>query len=732
MGSRRARQAVVTGVSFAIGIAPVHGNAQPVPSAASGAALPPSADDPPARVGRVAQLSGTVSFHLAGADQWEPAALNLPVTTGNAFWTEPGARAEVDATGVRFGMDQSTELDVTELDNQTFTAALPQGTACVHVPMQPPGTTTSVQTPRSQVTFTQPGRYEVAAGDAQRPTIVTVVEGAAETTGSNVQAQAGPNQSIAISGDGQAAPFQATVAAAERDAFLSACIAADRPTRPRTVQVPAVVQRMTGGSVLDDVGDWSSTPNYGPIWYPPAEAGFVPYRQGRWGYVAPWGWTWIDDAPWGFAPTHYGRWVEVEDRWGWIPGGESSYGDQAVAGPAFPTYAPAVVSFLAGAALGAVLGRAFGGGRGGGNLGTLGWVPLGPQEPYYPPYRVSDTYVRNLNATHVQNVTNVVNNYRAVVNQTTNNNFGNRLGAAPGASSVPVGAPLVNRAGATAVPAAVMASSRPVAAAAQPVPEAAFAHAVRIVPRPPVAPTRATVGVTPAVAREFNIPARAPGPSAPGPVLRPGQPGVPREPGQAPGPADLGAGAVGGAPVNTPQRPGVPGAALGLPGLRAPGGPAGLRPNGGAPGPAIGPAAEQRLQAAPQRPGLPSPSPQGEPSRGAHTLGPPVARPEVARLPAVVHPAAPPHAALPPPRAAEPRPPESRPAEPMRSAPPARQPASPPHVVGSPPPRLAPLPRPAAPPHPGPPFHPAAPPPRPASSSPRPAPGGQPHKPEHS
>ena len=115
-------------------------------------------------------------------------------------------------------------------------------------------------------------------------------------------------------------------------------------------------------------------PEYGQVWYPPVSPGWVPYRQGHWAYVAPWGWTWIDDAPWGFAPFHYGRWVQIGGRWAWTPGAV------AVAEP--PVYAPALVAFIgigAGVALGAALAS-----------GSIGWVPLGPREPFRPWYHASN------------------------------------------------------------------------------------------------------------------------------------------------------------------------------------------------------------------------------------------------------------------------------------------------------------------------------------------------------
>jgi hypothetical protein len=651
MNGQRSRQAVAISVAIAMVAAPVLAQAQNAP----GPALQPVpgtafAGDPPARVGRVALLSGTVSYHLAGATQWDVASLNLPVTTGSAFWTEPGAKAELDVTGTRLEMDQSTELDMVQLDDSAFVTSLPQGEAYVQVRGLLPNGSVVVQTPRGQVSLTKDGQYDIAAGNSGDPTIVTVVDGAATIAGTGALVQVGPNQAATITGDGQATPFSASLGAAQRDAFLSAALAAHQPVRPHTVQIPADVDRMTGGYVLDEYGDWASTPQYGAIWYPPDDQGYVPYRHGHWGYVAPWGWTWIDDAPWGFAPSHYGRWVEVQDRWGWLPGGGPLQpGYQA---PAYPVYAPAVVAFLAGAAVGALAANAL-------ERGSVGWVPLGPHEPYYPPYRASAAYVRNLNVAHVSNVNAVVTTYNTVINRGPAGrgafNQGPQFGAGP----------LADRAAATSIPAAAMARSQSVAGLARPVPAAALAGTSRLMTRPPITPTSSTLGVTPGVAREYHIQAPVARQPAPGPALRPAA-----------------------AAVLAPPRPGVmaprPAAPTGLPALRPAGGPQNERPNGGAPGPAIGPRQPVAPSAAPRpeaaRPNVIRPEPPAAAREPQPATRPaPVARPEtrVAEPPHVEQPARPsPPRAAPPPRA-EPRPearPEPRP-EPRPEARPAARPA---------------------------------------------------------
>src|SRR5579871_4708708 len=72
----------------------------PAPEVRAQAGPPPGSQgqssddvDPPARVGRLSYIGGTVSFHTIDEDQWEPAVVNYPVTEGLSFWTEPGSHA---------------------------------------------------------------------------------------------------------------------------------------------------------------------------------------------------------------------------------------------------------------------------------------------------------------------------------------------------------------------------------------------------------------------------------------------------------------------------------------------------------------------------------------------------------------------------------------------------------------------------------------------------------------
>ncbi len=440
------------------------------------AALPPvtpASTVPPDRVGRVARVNGAVFFHGADADRWNPAALNFPVTNGNALWTEPDSHVDLQVGPDRIALAPSTELDIATVDDHSLAASEPQGAVYLNVRNVAGSGGYTVQTPRGTVRIASAGRYEIVAGDADHPTTVTVVDGAAQVTGENLSLQVNARQTASITG---ADPFAGSVGPITQDAFLTAALTEERLVPQAAAAVPPIVQQMTGSASLQAEGRWQETPQYGSVWYPPVPDGWAPYRDGHWAYVAPWGWTWIDDEAWGFAPFHYGRWAQLDGNWVWVP-----VAPAAVAGPvgyAAPCYAPALVSFVdftSTAAFGGALG--FAGGA------AIGWLPLGPREAYYPPYSRDLRYVRRLNAREVGSVSitsaSVGNNRMAI------DSFANYRAI-------------------TVVPSAAMARSVPVAADLQEMTAQQLTRAYAVF-RASATPTAMTAGVTPAIARQFNF-----------------------------------------------------------------------------------------------------------------------------------------------------------------------------------------------------------------------------------
>jgi hypothetical protein len=487
--------------------------------------------DPPVRVGRLAQTSGTVSFHTAGETQWAPATLNYPVTGGNSFWTEPRSHAAIDIGGGRIYLDSATELDLGRLDEGSFAAQLPQGAIYLRVPDASPGNQYEIDTPRGAVRISQPGEYEVVAGDTDHPTMVIAYQGSAQIQGPGVDMAVAPGQAVSITGQNS---FSATTGQAPPpDDFITFVQGEEQPYRAAGPAASYVSPQATGYQDLNRYGSWQQTPNYGPVWIPQVSAGWAPYRNGHWAYVEPWGWTWIDDAPWGFTPFHYGRWVDYDDQWAWVPGTIV----------AEPVYAPALVSFFGD----------FGGIGVGIGFGAVGWIPLGPEEVFDPWFPCSPRFIRNVNITNVTNIT-IINNTTVV------NNFGWDH--------------FRNRRGGTFVSADVMTRSRPIDPAFRQMPhdrlQQAWSHARPLESGRLVRPTFATAGVTPNLAHRLGL---REGPNeatfrriAPGPnvaatqqrlqALRGGGPGVQNRNGQPP--AFAGQAGASGAFQNRNRNPQLP------------------------------------------------------------------------------------------------------------------------------------------------------------------------------
>jgi hypothetical protein len=147
-------------------------------------------------------------------------------------------------------------------------------------------------------------------------------------------------------------------------------------------------------------------PDYGRVWSPTVSGGWSPYRAGRWVWEAYWGWTWVSHEPWGWTPYHYGRWFLHGKSWMWWPGpvdGERNYR---------PEWAPAYVSFFG-----------FGGQRGVSvGFGSVGWLPLGPGDSFYPWYGETGSQLKGVSVTDATNITRLT---RVVAPLRDDNEFSN-------------------------------------------------------------------------------------------------------------------------------------------------------------------------------------------------------------------------------------------------------------------------------------------------------------------
>ena len=340
--------------------------------------------DPPARVGRLSLIEGTVSFSVGGEggnDNWQATQLNWPITQGNRLYADSRARAEVNIGASALRLSEQTAIAFTRLDDERIEANLTQGTLNITLKNWDRSDDFVVTTPTLRVTFNQNGRYLVSVADGGDTASVTVRQGEAQVVNGNSRFNVIAPQQATIGGQNGE---QVNIARASAEDDFERW-AADRDRRQDAAYSARYVAPDTPGLYeLDRYGNWRDVGDYGPVWVPSSVAvGWAPYRYGHWAWVAPWGWTWLDEAPWGFAPFHYGRWVYVNNYWAWAPG--RVY--------ARPVYAPALVGFISSPGFSVSV-----------NIGPpCGWVPLAPWETYRPYYQTSPYYVTRINVPHVHN-----------------------------------------------------------------------------------------------------------------------------------------------------------------------------------------------------------------------------------------------------------------------------------------------------------------------------------------
>jgi hypothetical protein len=333
-------------------------------------------DDPPGRVGRLADAQGGVFWFDPEDGRWTDAERNRPLTEGDRIATAPDARAElrVGSTTLRLGAD--SELEVLRLDDERMVFQLHGGRLALRVRSREVAREIEIATPEVRLRPTRSGHYRIDrvddttyAGVWRGELVVDDPQGFAIVGG----------QRSELWRDGRTNALRSGSGALPEDGFGAWAVREDRRDDERSASSRYVSSEMTGAEDLAAYGRWEQHVEYGAIWYPlQVQVGWAPYRYGRWGWVRPWGWTWIDDARWGFAPFHYGRWVWWGGRWGWVPG------PYVVR----PVFAPALVAWVGGSHWSA--GVQIGG-------PPVGWVPLAPREVYQPWYRHTPRYGDRIN-----------------------------------------------------------------------------------------------------------------------------------------------------------------------------------------------------------------------------------------------------------------------------------------------------------------------------------------------
>ena len=367
-----------------------------IPAWAQQRDFPPedSGDAPDHGVARLSLINGNVS--VAQGDSGEPAgaAVNAPVVAGDRVLTGEGSRAEVQFDGANLvRLAPSTEVRMGDLQYHRYQVQIAQGLVTFRV-LRDNDAQVEISTPSIAVRPLRQGIYRILV----RPdgtSEITVRAGDAEAFSPRGSEPLHSGQAMLARGSAYDPEIQIVAAYpnddwdrwnADRDRFFL------RADVPRNVS-PDIY----GTEDLAGYGRWTNDPQYGPVWVPSVDPDWAPYRDGRWDYIDYYGWSWVSYDPWGWAPYHYGRWYRGGFGWAWYPG------------PIGPRYywRPALVGFFGWGSPG------FGVGYASFGFGNVGWVPLGPREPFRPWYgRGFNGGARNFTVINNTNIVNVYQNAR--------------------------------------------------------------------------------------------------------------------------------------------------------------------------------------------------------------------------------------------------------------------------------------------------------------------------------
>ncbi len=332
---------------------------------------------------RIQRVDGEVALNNGlydnGANtQWVTATANTPFSVGDRIYTRDNSRASLAFTGRNFArLNPNTSLDVISLADRRTQLALRAGSAIFDIGYLEPNELFEVATPYGAVDFDQPGLYNVGLGNGNA--VVSVLSGLAQVVGLGGSGQISKGEMFTLAGqtaaqvllsrlDGRNAGYLVNDyytyqypniydgRYSNYDAYLNDPYYYDPARRYNSYQY--VSNTIPGFYDLDYYGNWQDVSGYGYGWSPRVDAGWAPYQQGYWVNDYPYGMTWVSTEPWGFAPYHYGRWANVNNQWFWIPDTVNTT----------PLYAPALVAFVPV------------------DADDIGWVPLGPGDPYAPRY----------------------------------------------------------------------------------------------------------------------------------------------------------------------------------------------------------------------------------------------------------------------------------------------------------------------------------------------------------
>jgi hypothetical protein len=359
-------------------------------------------------VARLSLIQGDVSTQRGDTEEWAAAGLNQPLVGGDRVSTGDNSNAELQLDHgniLRLGSHSLLKIATVErVQNERgqIQVQIWQGLAYYSV-FKDSDAEVEIDTPNAAIRPTsKDGIYRIEVTGFETHLIVRA--GAVEIATPQGSARVEMGQDATIKGTTRQAG-NVLGGAPAMDSWDSWNI--DRDGVINNAQSWNCTNRYYVGSEdLDVYGHWVNVPDYGRVWSPTVGGGWSPYRAGRWVWEPYWGWTWVSHERWGWTTYHYGRWFLYGKSWMWWPGPVDGRGTYR------PEWAPAYVSFFG-----------FGGYRGASvRFGSVGWLPLGPGDSFYPWYGGNESQLKEASVTDATNITRLT---RVVAPLRDDNEFSN-------------------------------------------------------------------------------------------------------------------------------------------------------------------------------------------------------------------------------------------------------------------------------------------------------------------
>ena len=366
---------------------------------ALGTALPLRADDdePGRGVARISVLSGDVSVRRGDSGDFVAAAVNAPLVVQDRLLTGINSRAELQFDYANFlRISHNAEVRLAELENARYLVQVARGTVTWRV-LRDRDTYVEISTPAVSVRPVRKGTYRITVLD-DGAVEITVRSGEAEIFTPRGSERLKSGRTMLARGSASDPEFRVADEIPDDD-WDRWNIARDRDLE-RTRSYQYLSQDIYGADDLDHHGRWVQVPSHGWVWSPRVAVGWAPYRHGRWVWMDWYGWTWVSYDPWGWAPYHYGRWFHTASYgWCWWPGGRHVR----------HRWSPGLVAFFGFGRVGVGVG-----------WGRVGWVPIGPHEPFHPwwgrryygGYRNRNYFDNSVTVVNNVNITTIYRNSR--------------------------------------------------------------------------------------------------------------------------------------------------------------------------------------------------------------------------------------------------------------------------------------------------------------------------------